>query len=284
MSKCVVCEIPIKHGSKRCLEHWNEYKKTHFGQASAGKRFWKLVKKTKKCWLWTGHVYRGFGHLGVDSKYHGIRVQNYAWHFYRGLSFMRRKNIIQKCGNKLCVTPTHLVKLASLLILFVGSVQAYTVVTVSTAAPDGLEQSFISATTSQYSATVIKNPLASNTWTMKLLGLNPTYLPPVSSVDLLRSLVTVDSYTYVYGWADGMDYERTTELGFFTSPENQLGMPNGGFFINCSSAPYWNGMQVSTQTEQIVSIDSTTCNAVLSGVYNWIYQSEFSTPTIVNGY
>lgn len=159
----------------------------------------------------------------------------------------------------------------------------YAVVQTSTGAPASLQANFLASTTNQYQTKLIVNPFTPNTFQLMLYDYNPLYNPPVSNTDLLNALVTVDSYTYVYGWADGETFERSHDLGYFTAPVGQLGMPNGGFFVNCSSAPYFNGLQISSTTNQLVSIDSTTCNAVLSGVYNFVYQQFFSTPTIIGG-
>lgn len=167
-----------------------------------------------------------------------------------------------------------LVRGSVLLLGLVSWSQAYTVVVPSTSAPQGIEQTFIAATTTQFEATLFVNPLFAGTYQIQLLGPNPAYNPPVTDADLLQALVTIDSYTYVYGWADGMRYERGHDLGYFTAPAGQIGMPNGGFFVNCSSAPYFN----------VPAIDSTTCQGVLATVYNFIYQQNFSTPTVVPGF
>ena len=161
---------------------------------------------------------------------------------------------------------------------------AYTVVTVSTAAPVGLEKDFIAQTTAQYAASVFVNPFVANTYQVQLFGPNPSFNPPPSNADLLNALVSVDSYTYVYGWGDGESFERYHDLGYFTAPIGTVGMLDGGFFVNCSSPTYWNNIQYSSDTFQLVSMDSTTCNAVLSGVYNFVYQQYFSTPTVVPGF
>jgi len=162
------------------------------------------------------------------------------------------------------------------LVCFPRTGFSYTVVTVSTGAPAGLEQSFIAATTAQFTGAVFSNPFFANTNQILLYAPNPGYLKPVSNQDLLNALVTVDSTTYVYGWGAGTDSERWRDLGAFTA--------SNGYLVNCSSVPYWNTLQVSTTTNQLVAIDTATCQAVLSGVYNAIYQQFFSTPTVVNGF
>lgn len=169
-----------------------------------------------------------------------------------------------------------LLKISAFLLL-TSTLHAFTQLTVSTAAPAGIEQQFIAATTNQFQAILTSNPLAANTYAIKLFGPNPNYQAPPLVPTTLEAALSLGSTVYTYGWANGMDYERTKDLNFF------LALPSsttpGGFFVNCSSPAYFNGIQYSSTTQQLVTIDTTTCNAVLSGVYNFIYQQFFSTPT-----
>jgi hypothetical protein len=88
----------------------------------------------------------------------------------------------------------------ALLFCLSGWAQAYTVVTSTNPA---LEKELICAATTQFSASLFVNPLASNTYQIKLLGESTTYNPAPSNADLLNAVVTVDSYTYVYGFVAG---------------------------------------------------------------------------------
>lgn len=60
----------------------------------------------------------------------------------------------------------------ALLLICAGRVplQAHTVIDPSPTAPTGLEKDFIAQTTTQFNATLFVNPLASNTYAIKLLG------------------------------------------------------------------------------------------------------------------
>ena len=171
--------------------------------------------------------------------------------------------------------------LASVLSLgLVSWSQAYTVVTVSTAAPQGLEQSFLDATTNQFLATLFKNPLASNTWSVKLFDVNPNYNTHNPPPTTLEQALSLGATVYLYGFMNGIQDERDRDLSWFTAPIGALGWNNGGFLVNCSSPTWWNGVQQSSMTQQLVSIDSTTCNAVLVGVYNTIWNQNFGIQTV----
>lgn len=139
--------------------------------------------------------------------------------------------------------------------------EAYTVVTISTSAPAGTETSFIATTTNTYQATVSTNPFFANTFSMVIYGPNPSYNPPPTNADLLNNIVTVDSFTYVYGWADGASYQQYRDAN-----------AAGDFIVNCDSPTYWSA-----------PIDTTTCYAVLGIMENFIYEESLSTPTTVPG-
>jgi hypothetical protein len=163
--------------------------------------------------------------------------------------------------------------LAALVLAWIQAVPCagYTVVRISTASAPGFEESFIAATTAQFTASVFKNPLASHTYQLTLFGPNPTYSPPLTQQDLLRSLVAVSSNDYVYGWADGRDSERWNDLGKVDY-----------YAVNCSSVTMFD-MQFGTTTNH-VDIDQPTCNRVLAVLRDAIYQQFFSTPIVLGGH
>lgn len=150
-----------------------------------------------------------------------------------------------------------------LLAGMLSNVHAYTVVTTSTGAPAGLEDSFIAQTTTQFNASLYVNPLFAGTYQIQLFGVNPSYNPPLTNVDLENMIVTISSWSYPYGWADGMRYERGTDLQYMSN-----------FLTDC--------VNDSTSTFNM-NIDTTTCVAAISAVQNFIYQLDFSTPTAVPG-
>jgi hypothetical protein len=145
--------------------------------------------------------------------------------------------------------------------------QAYTVVTISTGAPTGLEQQFLSATTNQFQASLLVNPLASNTYQLKLFGLNPNYNPLPTNLQLLDSLVSVDSWTYVAGWSNGESYQQSVTQNILA-----------GYLVQCSSPTAFNLMQTSSSTFYL-----STCQDTISTLINAIGQLHLSTPTIVPG-
>lgn len=70
-------------------------------------RFWRFVKKTETCWLWTG-ARTNFGHGVFKNK---IATGNLAHRFSYALHFESipsKKMILHKCDNPDCVNPEHL--------------------------------------------------------------------------------------------------------------------------------------------------------------------------------
>lgn len=175
-------------------------------------------------------------------------------------------------------TGSHAVSLRILLLRYAANVllysslcsysRAYTIVEVSTGAPAGIETQFIAAIQGQFNVKVVPNPLASNTYAVTLYGLNQNYNPPVTQADLLKALdnagnymATVDSYTYVYGFADGQSYNQHVTNNFVE-----------GFEINCS-----------TPIVGVSAWDAQTCGAVAEAIDDAIFEESLSTPTIVPG-
>jgi hypothetical protein len=143
--------------------------------------------------------------------------------------------------------------------------QAYTVLNISSGAPVGIERDLIASVTAQYQAKVVKNPYVSNTYAVTIYGLNPAFNPLPTNAQLLDSVVTVDSWTYVHGWANGEQYERHQDMSFV-----------GYYDVHCSSPTLFDLLQASTSTW-----DVGTCEDALSTLNNRMYQLFFDTPTVI---
>lgn len=147
-------------------------------------------------------------------------------------------------------------------VLFLGQNRgeaAPTYITYASSAPVGTQPAVEASIEAQW--TTALNPFFPDT--LKIYGPNPLYNPPVTNADLLNAIMTVDSYTYVYGWAQGMQYERNTDIGTLDD-----------FVMNCSSPTFFG----------VVAIDTTTCVTVLEKLGDDIYTQNFSTPTIIPGF
>lgn len=70
--------------------------------------FWKNVKKTETCWLWTGCLTKGkYGKHLDNNKSVAIQAYSYKIHF---AEISNGAKIIQTCGNTACVNPEHLLE------------------------------------------------------------------------------------------------------------------------------------------------------------------------------
>lgn len=141
---------------------------------------------------------------------------------------------------------------------------AFTQVLVSTAAPVGIEQQFLASTTNQYLSQLIVNPLAANTYQLKILGLNPTYNPPPSNTSLLSTIIQLSTQSFGYGFADGMTYQQNAEEGVVGVQGNL-----------CASATFFVLTQTSTKT-----FDRSTCQDVIATIETQLFQMSLSTPTV----
>lgn len=139
----------------------------------------------------------------------------------------------------------------------------------STSTPQAATQKdFLASTTNQFNVDLFKTPWGSDTYNLTIKGKNPNYLPPVKStmsVDataLLAALVATSTSTYVYGWANGVEYERKKDVQSI-----------GNYIINCSSPTFFDGLELGW--------NSATCTTALQAIQKFIYQQSFSTPTPV---
>lgn len=69
-------------------------------------RFWKYVKKTESCWMWTGEVTpNGYGTLSCRG--HNRMAHRISFELFVG-PIPDRMNIDHLCRNRICVNPSHL--------------------------------------------------------------------------------------------------------------------------------------------------------------------------------
>lgn len=63
--------------------------------------FWSRVEKTASCWIWVGHVYKGYGRYGGQGA-HRVAYELHAGAIPEGME------LDHLCRNPLCVNPDHL--------------------------------------------------------------------------------------------------------------------------------------------------------------------------------
>lgn len=75
---------------------------------SLAQRFWRWVKKTPGCWLWTGHLntHGGHGQITIKGKIQWP-AHKAAYLLYHG-SVPRGKKILHTCDNPICVRKEHI--------------------------------------------------------------------------------------------------------------------------------------------------------------------------------
>lgn len=69
------------------------------------KRFFKFVKKTKQCWLWTGACSCGYGAFRFNGK--NIKAHRFSWFIHNGM-IPNAICVLHKCDVRSCVNPKHL--------------------------------------------------------------------------------------------------------------------------------------------------------------------------------
>lgn len=68
-------------------------------------KFFKSVKKTSKCWLWTGYMKNKYGGISYQGKQ--IGAHRCSWLLHRG-EIPHKICVLHKCDNMKCVNPNHL--------------------------------------------------------------------------------------------------------------------------------------------------------------------------------
>lgn len=75
-------------------------------------RFFRHVKKTNTCWLWTANTYKcGYGQFGIGSRSDGTRkkaaAHRISWEIHKGF-IPKGILVLHICNIKECVNPKHL--------------------------------------------------------------------------------------------------------------------------------------------------------------------------------
>jgi hypothetical protein len=72
---------------------------------TAEKRFWARLKKTKRCWLWTGARHKdGYGQLKYKGRH--MLAHQVAWELTQG--DRNGRCVLHKCDVRMCARPSHL--------------------------------------------------------------------------------------------------------------------------------------------------------------------------------
>ena len=74
---------------------------------SAEKRFWHRVKRSRKCWLWTGckTAANGYGRIRIDGS--KVSAHRYSWELHNG-PIPAGMLVLHRCDVRACVRPDHL--------------------------------------------------------------------------------------------------------------------------------------------------------------------------------
>jgi hypothetical protein len=85
-------------------------KKTRKPVASLSNRFHAKFKvdPDSGCWLWTGSINGGYGHMGLWPRYRGLaKAHRVSWQLYRG-EVPEGALVLHRCNVRRCVNPDHL--------------------------------------------------------------------------------------------------------------------------------------------------------------------------------
>lgn len=123
-----------------------------------------------------------------------------------------------------------------------------------------LQKQFIADTTTQYQATVATSPFA-NTFTITLSARYPSFQGPVQvstslvTLDsIVNKLTTISTYTYVTGFANGMEYERYNNAALLGHFMMLCSTANAHDFTICNTILGFSSDYILNQTSGIVVV------------------------------
>ena len=108
--QCATCGVdftckrskPQRYCSKRCVDQ------APHPRQSPVERFWRHVRKTETCWLWTGPTSRGYGRFHVVWNQPAVRAHRFAWEITYG-PVPAGRMVLHRCiATPACVRPSHL--------------------------------------------------------------------------------------------------------------------------------------------------------------------------------
>lgn len=77
-------------------------------RGSVLERFWRHVRKTETCWLWTGALKDGYGRLSLGGRDQGyVRAHRFSYEAFAG-PIVPGLDLDHLCRNRACVNPDHL--------------------------------------------------------------------------------------------------------------------------------------------------------------------------------
>jgi hypothetical protein len=104
---CPVCKnqfLAKRYKVLQGLDNFCGRKCRNHGWESPEVRFWKQVRKTDKCWVWTGPVHT-YGRIYANGAY--WMSHRFSWFIHNG-PIPNGKYVCHRCDNPPCVRPDHL--------------------------------------------------------------------------------------------------------------------------------------------------------------------------------